>query len=148
MKRWKLFAVAMIVTLSGCAGTSEQRADESVGASQRVCVNVRNINSFDSIDDRHIYVKALGQQRHFLFTMHGGCTGLSSAHTIAVRDTFNQVCSNSFGEVIYRDMGRGLESCRIRDIEAVASKDDAEGLVKDRKAAKREEHEQQKESSE
>lgn len=46
--------------------------------------------------------------------------------------------SNSFGEIIYRDMGRGLKSCGIRNVEAVANKDYAEGLVADRKAKKRE----------
>ncbi len=52
------------------------------------------------------------------------------------------------GEVIFRDMGRGLESCRIRNVEAVASKEDAEGLVKDRNEAKKGERERQKESKE
>jgi hypothetical protein len=102
-------------------------------------VNVRNISSFDAIDDRHIYIKARGQQKHFLFTMRGGCFGLRSAHGIAVKDTLSNVCSNSFGEVIYRDRSRGLQSCPIRTIEAVSDKDDAKGLVEDRKAAKREE---------
>ena len=102
-------------------------------------MNVRNISSFNAIDDQHIVIKARGQQKHVLFTMHGGCVGLRSAHTIAVRDTLSSVCSNSFGEVVYRDLGGGLESCRIRTIEAVSSKDDAKRLVEDRKAAKREE---------
>jgi len=148
MKRWLLIPAATVLALAGCASTSEVADDESLGAAERVCVNVRNIDSFDAIDDRHIYVRARGQQKHLLFTMDGGCMDLRRAHTIAVRDTLSQVCSNSFGEVIYRDMGRRLESCRIRNIETVASKDDAEGLVKDRKAAKREAREQQKESTE
>jgi hypothetical protein len=70
--------------------------------------------------------------------MRGGCFGLRSAHTIAVRDTLSSVCSNSFGDVVYRQLGRGLESCRIRTIEAVSDKDDARGLVDDRKRAKQE----------
>ncbi len=48
------------------------------------------------------------------------------------------MCSNSFGKIVYRDMGRVLESYRIRNVEAVADKDDAESLVEDRKAEKRE----------
>lgn len=114
-------------------------ADESPGAADRVCVNVRNINSFDAIDDRYLYVRALGQQKQFLFTMAGGCFGLRSAHTIAVKDILNRVCSNSFGEVVYREAGRELASCRINTIEAVATKDDAVDLVANRKAAKKEE---------
>ncbi len=137
MKRWQ--PLILVLALSGCAASSGDVADESLGAPERGCVNVRNITSFDAIDDQHIYIKARGQQKHFLFTMYGGCFGLRSAHTIAVKDTLSSVCSNSFGEVVYRDMGRGLESCRIRTIVAVSSTDDAKGLVEDRKAAKREE---------
>ena len=136
MKRWQ--SLILIPVLGGCAGSSGNVADESLGAPEKVCVNVRNISSFDAIDDRHIYIKARDEVRHFLFTMHGGCTGLRSAQTIAVRDTMLRVCSNSFGEVVYRQMGRGLDSCRIRTIEAVSDKDDARGLVEDRKREKRE----------
>lgn len=114
-------------------------ADESPGASEKVCVNARNIDSFDAIDDRHIYIRARGQQKHFLFTMHGGCTGMRGANTIAVKDTQSRVCSKGFGDVVYRDIGRSLRSCRIRTIEAVSSKDYAKELVRERKAAKRKE---------
>jgi hypothetical protein len=48
------------------------------------------------------------------------------------------VCSDSFGEIVYRDVGRRLESCKIQTVERVASKEDAEGLVKDREEAERE----------
>jgi hypothetical protein len=137
MKRWQPSLIILVLTLGGCATSSEEVADESLGAAERVCVSVRNINSFDAIDDKHLYIKATGN-KHYLFTLYGGCTGLRSAHGIAVKDTFGRVCSNSFGEIIYRDMGRRLESCGIRNVEAVASKDDAEGLVEDRKAARRE----------
>lgn len=129
-----LFVVAIV----GCAAPQERLPDESAEAAERVCVSVRSINSFDAIDDRHIYIRATGN-RHYLFTLYGGCYGLESAYTIAVKETFSRVCSNSFGEIIYRDIGRRFESCKIRDVEAVASKADAEGLVKDRKEARKEE---------
>jgi len=137
MKRCQSILITLVLTLSGCATSSEEVADESPGAAERVCVSVRSINSFDAIDDEHIYIKATGNE-HYLFTLYGRCSGLRSAHGIAVKDTFSRVCSNSYGEIIYRDMGRGLESCRIRNVEAVANKDDAEGLVEERKAEKRE----------
>lgn len=138
MKQLQPFLIILVLTLSGCAASSGDVADEFRGAAERVCVNVRNIDSFDAIDDQHIYVRARGRQEHFLFTMGPGCFGLRSAHTIAVTDTLSTICSNTFGEVTYRGMGRGLESCLIRNVEAVASKDDAKGLVEDRKAARRE----------
>ncbi len=67
MKRWQ--TVILVLTLNGCAISSEQVADESLGAPEKVCVNVRNTTSFDVIDDKHIYIKARDQQKHFLFTM-------------------------------------------------------------------------------
>lgn len=137
MKRFQLlFVLGLAVT--GCATSSEEVADEASDVSERVCVSANMITSFDAIDDRHLYIRASGN-RHYLFTLSGGCLGLPSAQTIAVKDTFSRVCSNSFGEIVYRDMGRRFESCKIRDIEAVASKDDAEGLVEDRKKARQRE---------
>jgi hypothetical protein len=127
----------LVLTLSGCTTSSEEVADDSPGAAEKVCVSVRSISSFDAIDDRHLYIRATGNE-HYLFTLHGVCRGLQSAHGIAVKETFSRVCSNGFGEIIFRDMGRGLESCRIRNVEAVANKDDAAGLVEDRKAEKQE----------
>ena len=135
MKRWQLILVILVLPLGGCATSSEEVADESLVADERVCVSVRSINSFDAIDDEHLYIKATGN-KHFLFTLSGRCIGLRSARGIAVKDTFSSVCSNSFGEIVYRDMGRGLETCLIRNVEAVVSKDDAEGLVEDREAQK------------
>ncbi len=126
----------LVLALSDCADSPGIVADESPAAPDKLSVNVRNIDSFDAIDDRHIYINARGQQKHFLFTTHGGCIGLRGANTIAVKGTVSRVCSNSFGEVVYRDLGRSLKSCRIRTIETVSSKDDARGLLRDRKAAK------------
>jgi hypothetical protein len=54
-------------------------------------VNVRNITSFDAIDDQYIYINARGQQKHFLFAMYGGCFGLRGADTITVKDTMSSV---------------------------------------------------------
>lgn len=139
MKTWHILTLAVL--LSGCATSTDQAAeteDEALEAGDRVCVSVRSINSFDAIDDSHVYIRA-NVDDHYLFTMFGSCLGLRNAQGIAVKDTFSRVCSNSFGEIIYRDMGRGFESCRIDNVERVASKEDAEGLVKDRKEAKRRE---------
>ncbi len=137
MKLSQLILFVSILALSGCAASSEKMTEESQENAGTVCLNVRNISSFDAIDDQYLYVKALGKQKHFLFTMDRACFGLRSAQTIAVKDKFTRVCSDSFGEVIYRDIGGRLESCRIRNIETAASKADIENLVEDRKAKKR-----------
>jgi hypothetical protein len=144
MKRWQ----PVVLTLAFCASLAlaEEEAEdatESAEAVEKVCVNKRNISSFDAIDDQHIYIKASGQ-RHFLFTMRNRCFGLRNANTIGIKETMSRVCSNGFGEVIYRDMGRSLQSCYIGTIEAVANKDDARGLIADRKQLKEEEREEKK----
>ncbi len=118
---------------SAFAEEADEDADEEEAA-QKVCVNKRSINSFDAIDDEHVYIKATGN-KHYLFTMQRRCFGLRSAMGIGIKDTMSSVCSKGFGEIVYRDAGRA-QSCRIDTIESVASKDDAKGLVKDRKEMK------------
>lgn len=138
MQQWQL--LILILALSAASAFADEAEDEAEEeeAVERVCVNKRSINSFDAIDDQHIYIKATGNN-YYLFTMQRKCFALRSAYGIAVKDTMSRVCSKGFGEIVYRDMGRRLESCRIDTIERVASKDDARGLVEDRKAAKQEE---------
>ena len=126
----------LILALSATSAFADEAADEEE-AIERVCVNKRSINSFDPIDDQHVYIKATGNN-HYLFTMQRRCFGLRDAYGIAVKDTMSRVCSKGFGEIVYRGRGQRLESCRIDTIEAVAGKDDARGLVEDRKAAKQE----------
>jgi hypothetical protein len=122
---------------SAFADEAEDEAEEEE-AVERVCVNKRSINSFDAIDDQHVYIKATGNN-HYLFTMQRKCFDLRGAYGIAVKDTMSRVCSKGFGEIVYRGRGQRLESCRIDTIEAVAGKVDARGLVEDRKAEKQEE---------
>jgi len=138
MRRWQLIMLILAMSISSAfAEEADDDADDEE-SSARVCVNKRQINSFDAIDDQHVYIKATGN-KHFLFTMQRRCFGLRSAQGIGIKDTMSSVCSGSFGEIVYRDMGRRLETCRIDTIERVASKDDAKGLVDDRKQLKREE---------
>ena len=134
MKRWHLLILVVSIgaTNAFADDADEQAAEEE--AVERVCVNKRSINSFDAIDDEHVYIKA-SSNKHFLFTMQRRCSGLRHANGIGIKDTMSQVCSKGFGEIVYRDMGR-VQSCRIDTIESVASKDDAKGLVKDRKETK------------
>ena len=137
MQQWQL--LILILALSAASAFADEAEDEAEEeeAVERVCVNKRSINSFDAIDDQHVYIKATGNN-HYLFTMQRRCFGLRSAYGIAVKDTMSRVCSKGFGEIVYRGTGQRLESCRIDTIEAVAGKDDARGLVEDRKAAKQE----------
>jgi hypothetical protein len=138
MKRWQ--TLILFLALSATAAFAEDTVEETVDdeSVEKVCVNKRNINSFDAIDDQHLYIKASGN-RHFLFTMWSRCYGLRDAHGIGIKDTMSRVCSGGFGEVIYRDMSRRFHTCKIDTIEPVESRDDAKGLVEDRRRAKDEE---------
>ncbi len=134
MNRWQLMILILAMSI-GSAFAEEADEDADVEeAVQKVCVNKRSINSFDAIDDEHVYINATGN-KHYLFTMQRRCFGLRSAMGIGIKDTMSSVCSKGFGEIVYRDAGRA-QSCRIDTIESVASKDDAKGLVKDRKEMK------------
>ena len=137
MKLWHL--LVLFLSLSTASAFAEEALEETVEEEpvDRVCVNKRNINSFDSIDDQHLYIKATGN-RHYLFTMWSRCYGLRNAYGIGIKDTMSRVCSGGFGEVVYRDMSRRFQTCKIDTIEMVSSKEDAKGLVEDRKRAKEE----------
>jgi hypothetical protein len=138
MRISRLLILVLALSATAVAAGDANDEVEAEEAIEKVCVNKRNINSFDAIDDQHLYIKASGQ-RHYLFTMWSRCFGLRNANGIGIKDTMSSVCSGGFGEVVYRDMGRQLQSCKISTIETVASKDDAKGLVEDRKRAKEEE---------
>jgi hypothetical protein len=137
-KRCQLIILILALCATGAFADEAKDEAEEEEATERVCVNRRSINSFDAIDDQHIYIKATGN-KNFLFTMQGRCFGLRDAYGISVKDTMSRVCSKGFGEVVYRGRGQRLESCRIDTVEAVAGKDDARGLVEDGKAEKQEE---------
>jgi len=103
---------------------------EDGNGSERICVNVRAIRSFDALTDNYVYVRE-GSSKHYLFTMRNRCHNLRNAMGIAIKDMISRVCSDGFGEILYRDQmgGRRLESCRIGSIEAVDSKDHAKEIV-------------------
>jgi hypothetical protein len=113
-------------------------AEDADNSAARVCFNSRAVNNFDAFTDQHVYVRE-GSSRHFLLTMRNRCPNLRNANGIALKDTTSRICSDGFGEIVYRDrMSRmGLQTCRIGTIEVVESKDDAKAIVESRKAAKK-----------
>ena len=95
--------------------------------SEEACFNVRTVRDFDGLDDQYIYVEARGDD-HFLLTMDLGCIGLRNALGIAISNDVSRVCSNSFATITYRQFGR-LETCRVREVEAVEDKAAAQTLA-------------------
>ena len=123
----------------------EQSAEKPDGdASGKICINSRLVRSFDGLSDQHVFVTE-SAKKNYLLTMRRRCMGLRDANTIAFKDTTSRICSNGFGNIVYRDHGSRLESCRIGTIESVADKKDAKALVADRKAAKDEARKEAKE---
>lgn len=145
MKRWQPVIPLLILVLGASAALSQikfeeaDEAEETERVVKKMCVSARNIRSFHPIDDQHMYVSAYGPNKHFLFTMQTRCLGLRSANPITAKDPTSRVCSNSFGAILYSQMGRGTETCNIDTVERIASREDAWSLVDERKRAKEKE---------
>ena len=111
-------------TITGCA-SSPPSTDTS---GERTCFNIREITNWSAIDDKHLYVEGIRSDSKYLFTMFSSCHGIRFSQVIALSNQMSRVCSNDFGKVTYKDGGR-LMSCNIKNIEQVANKKDAEGIV-------------------
>lgn len=136
----RAFLIGLLPALVGqlaFAQDESKEAEETEKSEERVCINIRTIRTFDALTDEYVYVKE-GSSKHFLLTMRGRCHNLRNAQGIAIKDATSRVCSDGFGEIVYRDRmgGRRLESCRIDSIQRVESKDDARAIVEASKEAK------------
>lgn len=118
----------------GCA--SQPSGEEPAADGGRVCVSVRTINSFSPLSDQEVLVTA-GVNNRYLFTVTGVCQGLRSANRIAVADQTGSICNDNFGRIVFRDFAMGPQSCRVGNIEPVASREAAREIVSARQAARR-----------
>lgn len=145
LKRMILLAAAALAFSPAIADEHEAAKPDSAKdaeTEERVCFNRRTVDSFDGLSDRHVFLEERGND-FYLLTMRNRCSGLEDARGIGIKDTMSRICSNSFAEIIYRDMGR-IERCRIGDIERVENKDEAEALVAERQEAERQEKDKSK----
>lgn len=116
-----LLAIGVIGVCSpGMAGAQESE--------DRECFNIRTISSWSALNDKHLYVKGIGSANHFLLTMFTKCPGIRYAQALAFSNHSSQLCSNSFGDVTYKDGGIPRK-CRIDNIERVNSRDEAKELA-------------------
>ena len=120
----------MLASAAQFAYAQDDEGAQAEEKPERVCVNVRTIRTFDALTDQHVYVRQ-GSDKHFLFVMRNRCHNLRNAQGIAIKDVTSRICSDGFGEIVYRDRlgGRRLESCRIDTIQAVDSKEAAAAIV-------------------
>jgi hypothetical protein len=116
------------------ANAAEKQVDaaDAPPEAEEACFYVRDIDDFDALSDEFVLVEGRGDE-NYLLTMWAGCFGLEGAVGIAVSSPMSRVCSTSGAEIRYRGLGR-LETCRIRAVEAVESKEVAEALVEQRRA--------------
>ena len=124
------FVTGLSLMLISHIASGQNEGAEAEDESKQICLSVRAIRSFDALTDEFVYVKE-GSSKHYLFTMRNKCFGLRNSMGIAIKDATSRVCSDGFGEILYRDRmgGRRLESCRIAEIERVENKDDARAIV-------------------
>jgi hypothetical protein len=122
-------AVAAGLGLAGCA--SSQPTD-AASATDRVCVRVQQINSYEPIGDHHVVIKVSASKR-YLLTLEEICTGLNFARGIAVADKSTRICNDGFSFLTYQQPGHGVRRCRIINLEEVESSEAAEALVESRK---------------
>ena len=132
---------SLALTLNGAFADEHDETDtknvEDSAVEEKVCFLRRQVSSFDGLSDKHVYIKE-GVNDYYLLTTRNRCTGLRDARGIGIKDTMNRVCSNSFAEIIFNDMGR-VQRCRIGTVERVQNKDEAKALV-----AEREDYEKRK----
>jgi hypothetical protein len=142
-----LSAASLLVTLAAAqqgapvaesaeeANAAEKEVDaaDAPREAEEACFYVRDIDDFDALSDEFVFVEGRGDE-NYLLTMWAGCFNLEGAVGIAISSPMSRVCSTSGAEVRYRGLGR-LETCRIRGVEAVESKEIAEALVEQRGAA-------------
>jgi len=115
----------VVVGLGGCV--SSRPASETLNE-ERVCVNIRQINSYAALDDQHVFVKVTGRD-NYLLTVENVCSGLTFARGIAISDKMSRVCGDGFGILVFMHPGVGSKRCRILKIETVADKDAAQALI-------------------
>lgn len=132
MRYGMVFLVALLMSFAGCASTATDESAATGGqdsdSGPRECVNVRTIRSFDGLTDQHVFVDARSSGL-YLFTMRNRCNGLRNAFGITIKNVTSQICPDSFAEIVYEDLGRRLQTCRIDKIRRVESKDDARAIV-------------------
>ncbi|HEY8519528.1 MAG TPA: DUF6491 family protein [Gammaproteobacteria bacterium] len=129
-----LLALTTVLAQDDADEVKEVEIRDGPPPSEEACFNVRDVRSFDALDDEHVYVR-VRRNDHYVLTMVPGCIGLRDSFRIAISNDFSRVCSNSFATVTYRGL-TGPETCRIRTVESVEDKEAAQALVASRRRAR------------
>lgn len=128
--------LGLIVSMAVLACTSGREVGSGVSGqdTKEACFNVINVRSYSPLHERYVYVK-VSSNEHYLLTLDHYCTGLPYTTGVKITGDFSRVCSESGAKITYMGSGRPAEG-RIIRVEAVASREEAEQLVKQRTTPK------------
>ena len=130
MKR-RTLSLALLLLPAACVSQGPESrlgTQERAEQAQRValtrtsdCVYQSSIDSFDSLDERHVVLFADGRRRAYLAEVTGACFSLDSQVSLVTvdGDGNGQVCGYGRDSVAFRGMGR-VENCRILGLEELS----------------------------
>lgn len=133
MRRFRITLAASALAALGTAACTSGQGAPAASTAERVCVKVRQINSFTALDDRHVLVKA-SASTYSLFTVDQACSGLSFARGIAIAEAGSRVCDDGFDFLAFEHPAAGPRRCRIVKIEPVEDEEAARALLESRAA--------------
>jgi hypothetical protein len=127
-----MVAVGLIAAASAlaCASTGQTGPTAVEPADHEVCFSSLRVDSFAPLHPRFVYLRLVGGE-HYLLTLDAVYPSLPFATEIRLISSFDRVCANSGARLTFRS-GDYPVSCRVVHIDAVASKEAAEQLVKER----------------
>ena len=139
MSIWQMATLGLVLATASPALHAADEAGAEQAPDEKVCLNSNLVRNFDALSDEHIFVEERNKE-FYLLTMRNRCFDLRHAHTIALKDVSSRICSDGFGEVIYRTTLTGpFESCFIDTVEKVDNKNAAKELVAARQDARKKE---------
>jgi len=130
--RWLLGLIGTAWLLA-CASAQQSATTKATGtAAKSACFSVRDVESFSPLHASFVYVRLL-RGEEYLLTLDAPYTSLPYATGLRISNEFSRICSDSGAMITFMDSGRPV-FCRIIRVEAVASREAAVQIVKDRTA--------------
>jgi hypothetical protein len=127
--------VCLLVTISAvsvlvCSSSQAVPTADRGTLATEACFNLRTVDSFSPLGNQFVYVRTLSNEQ-YLLTLDRVDVNLPFATSITIADNFSRICSNTNARLRYLS-DRVPVFSRIVRVEAVASKEVARQVVKDR----------------
>lgn len=140
-----LLSVFLPLLTLGCASTQGAGAGGAVPHGREACFNPTRVRSYAPLADNMFVYLEVGGGEHYLLTLVGDVNQQVEGRPVAGKITITggtlgsnipRVCKEDWPQVAYIEAGEPVFRRAIR-IEAVASKEEAERLVRDRTSPNR-----------